>query len=204
MKPPSTSPRCTRVTLPEAFAPRALSIFVPVAAAATILTILIFTAAQQSLRQGANDPQVQMAEDAAARLDAGAGPSAVIPAQPVDMTRSLAPYLIVFGHDGQPLASSATLDGQTPTPPSGVFRGVPSGGRHEITWAPRPDVREAAVIVAYRNGFVLAGRSLRVVEQREDALGQLTLLLFFVTLVFTAIAALAASRITLRSRTYVA
>jgi hypothetical protein len=180
---------------------RALSVWVPVVVAATVVIVLVFTAAQQNLRMGANDPQVQMAEDAAARLDTGASPNAVIPTQPVDIGRSLAPFLIVFGHDGQPLASSATLDGHTPTPPGGVFGSVPSTGRHEITWAPRPDVREAAVIVAYRNGFVLAGRSLRLVEQREDALGQLTLLLFFVMLVFTGIAAVAASWVTLRSGT---
>jgi len=66
-------------------------------------------------------------------------------------------------------------------------------GRSEITWAPRPDVREAAVIVADRNGYVLAGRSLRLVEQREDALGQLVILLFVVMLVITAIATLAVS-----------
>jgi hypothetical protein len=42
-----------------------------------------------------------------------------------------------------------------------------------ITWQPAPGVRVAAVIVPYggqQPGFVLAGRSLRLVEQREDAL----------------------------------
>jgi hypothetical protein len=178
---------------------RALLVWLPVVVTAAVVIVLIFTAAQQNLRMGANDPQVQMAEDAAARLDAGASPSAVIPTQPTDIARSLAPFLIVFDHDGRPLASSATLNGQTPTPPGGVFGTVPSSGRHEITWAPRPDVREAAVIVAYRNGFVLAGRSLRLVEEREDALGQVTLILFTVMLVLSGLAALLASWTTMRT-----
>jgi hypothetical protein len=175
---------------------RALMLFLPVAAAAAILTLLIYAAVQQDLRTGANDPQVQMAEDAAARLDAGASPSAVMPPQPVDMARSLAPFLLLFDQDGRLQAGSATLNGRTPSPPAGVFRAVPSGGRSEITWAPEPDVREAAVIIAHQGGYILAGRSLRLVEQREDALARLTILLFFVMVVSTGIASIVVSGLT--------
>lgn len=178
---------------------RALLIYSPVVVAATILIALVYAVGQQNLRMGANDPQVQMAEDAAARLDAGTSPASLVPAERVDISRSLAPFLIVFGRDGQPLASSASLDGQTPTPPDGVFDNIPAGGRHEITWAPRRDARQAAVIVPYRAGFVLAGRSLRLVEQREDALGRLTVLFFLVMLATTAVAAMISSWLTLRS-----
>lgn len=178
---------------------RALLVYAPVVVAATILIALVYAVGQQNLRMGANDPQVQMAEDAAARLDAGTSPASLVPAERVDISRSLAPFLIVFGRDGQPLASSASLDGQTPTPPDGVFDNIPAGGRHEITWAPTPDARQAAVIVPYRAGFVLAGRSLRLVEQREDALGQLTVLFFLVMLATTAVAAMISSWLTLRS-----
>ena len=172
---------------------RALTIFGPVVVAATVVIVFVFTVAQQNLRMGANDPQVQMAEDAAARLDTGDTPSAVVAPQAIDIARSLAPFLIVLGRDRRPLASSAVFDGQTPLPPSGVFDRLSGSSRSEITWAPRPDVREAAVIVAYRNGYVLAGRSLRLVEQREDALGQLALLGFLVMLVAAALTALAVS-----------
>jgi fructose-specific phosphotransferase system IIC component len=176
---------------------RGFLVFTPVVVAATIVIALVYAVGQQNLRIGANDPQVQMAEDAAARLVAGATPASVIPPQRVDIGQSLAPFLIVFGHDGQPLASSASLDGQLPTPPNGVFGNIPAGGRHEITWAPRSDVRQAAVIVAYRDGFVLAGRSLRLVEQREDALGQLTVFFFIVMVAGTGVAALITSWVTL-------
>ena len=174
---------------------RVLPVWLPIIVAATVLTLLVFAALQQNLRMGANDPQVQMAEDAAARLNAGAGPDSVTPAQQVDMARSLAPFLIVFGHDGRPLASSALLDGQTPLPPRGVFDSIPQGGRSEITWAPRPDVREAAVIVAYRNGDILAGRSLRLVEQRADALARAVIVLWLVMLISSGLAILLGGRL---------
>ena len=135
---------------------RVLPVWLPIIVDATVLTLLVFAALQQNLRMGANDPQVQMAEDAAARLNAGAGPDSVTPAQQVDMARSLAPFLIVFGHDGRPLASSALLDG---------------------------------------NGDILVGRSLRLVEQRADALARVVIVLWLVMLIASGLAPLLGGRL---------
>lgn len=57
---------------------------------------LIYTAVQQDLRQSANDPQIQMAEDTATKLAAGQQVQNVVPAEKVDIATSLAPYIIVF------------------------------------------------------------------------------------------------------------
>ncbi|MDQ6885470.1 MAG: hypothetical protein M3077_14735 [Candidatus Dormibacteraeota bacterium] len=178
---------------------RALFVFIPVMIAASIVMALVLAAVQQDLRMGANDPQIQMAEDFAARLDSGASPASVAPASPVDLARSLAPFVIIFGRDRRPLASSASLDGQTPRPPAGVFDAVTKSRRSEITWAPRPEVREAAVIVAYGDGYVLVGRSLRLVEQRADALAQVVILLFLVMLILTGLASLGTSWLWIRA-----
>ena len=51
---------------------RALAFFLPVAVLATLCCGLVYGAVQQDLRMGANDPQLQLAEDAARALDAGA------------------------------------------------------------------------------------------------------------------------------------
>jgi hypothetical protein len=48
---------------------------------------------------------------------------------------------------------------------------VRTHGQDRVTWQPEPGVRIAAVVVRYQGaqpGFVLAGRSLREVEVRED------------------------------------
>jgi hypothetical protein len=42
-----------------------------------------------------------------------------------------------------------------------------SGSPSTVTWQPYTGVRIAAVTVAWKGGFVLAGRSLSRVEQRE-------------------------------------
>jgi hypothetical protein len=47
--------------------------WLPLAALTTALCGLVYLAVQQALRQAANDPQIQMAEDAAYILSQGTG-----------------------------------------------------------------------------------------------------------------------------------
>jgi len=68
-------------------------------------------------------------------------------------------------------AASATLGGATLVPPHGVFASARAMGMDEITWTPAPGVRTAIVVMPYHDGYVLAGRSLKLVEQRIDMLG---------------------------------
>ncbi len=184
--------RSTGMLEPDRLIQRAFAIWLPVTAAATVVILLIFVAVQQDLRLGANDPQIQMAEDAAAYLDAGASPSAVLPSEHIDMAHSLAPFVIVFDRQGRPLASSVALRGETPLPP-GVLTSVPNNGRNAVTWQPAPGVRSATIVVAYAHGYVLAGRSLRVVEERESSLGNSAIVAWLAMFVFTGLAALVGS-----------
>jgi len=144
-----------------------------VAIVVTGLIGLLYAVVQQDIRQGANDPQIQMAEDAASKLANGESVQNVVPSEKVDIATSLAPYLIIFDANGNPLASSAQLNGQTPTIPSGVFDSVRQNGEDRITWQPQTGVRCAIVVTQFKGpttGFVVAGRSLREVEKREDSL----------------------------------
>jgi hypothetical protein len=164
------------------------------AAIVTGLSGLLYAAVQQDLRQSANDPQIQMAEDTAAKLADGQQVQNVVPSEKVDIANSLAPYIIIFDATGKPIASSVQLNGQTPTIPSGVFDYVRQNGEDRITWQPQSGVRSAIVVTQFKgpnSGFVLAGRSLREVEIREDDIMHLILLgwiaILLVTLLATAI-----------------
>jgi hypothetical protein len=137
----------------------------------TGLVGLCYAAVQQDLRQSANDPQIQMSEDIATKLADGQPIQNVVPSEKVDIAKSLAPYIIVFDANGKPIASSAQLDGQIPTIPAGVTDYVKQNGEDRITWQPQSGVRSAVVVTQFKgsnSGFVLAGRSLREVEIRED------------------------------------
>ncbi|MFI5225431.1 MAG: hypothetical protein ACHQ3P_02015 [Candidatus Limnocylindrales bacterium] len=147
---------------------RALAVFIPAAAAATLCCGLAYALVHFELRAGANDPQQQLAEDAAAALDGGATPSSVVGPGKVDVAASLAPFVVVFDSDGAVVATNGTLDGHDPIPPKGVLDSARENGPDAVTWQPREGVRVATVTVGWNGGSVLAGRSLRVVEHRED------------------------------------
>jgi hypothetical protein len=152
---------------------------------ALVLTALatglaLYAIPQQVLRQGANDPQIAMADDLAARLERGIAPAEAVPAGPVDMARSLSAFVIAYDDQGRPLASQAQLNGTAPAPPKGVFDYVRQHGEERLSWQPAigsgHSVRIAAVIQRVGGphpGFVLAGRNMREVEAREEQVGQM-------------------------------
>ena len=134
----------------------------------TFIALTGYNISQQVLRMSANDPQIQMAEDAAQRLNAGEDAERIVPDHKVDMAASLAPFVIIYDDSGRPVASSVSLDGVTRTPPRGVFDFVRVHGEERVTWQPRPGVRIASVVVRTEKGFVVAGRNMREVETRID------------------------------------
>ena len=145
-----------------------LKIWLPFAVTISAFCALDYATAQQSYRQGANDPQIQMANDAADALMDGQSVEALLPATKVPVEKSLAPFLIFYDNQGQVAGSSVTLDGATPALPAGVLDSTRQmGSENRRTWQPKEGVRIAAVIVSYNDGFVLAGRNLREVEARE-------------------------------------
>lgn len=163
---------------------------------------LLYGVAQQVLRQGADDPQIQIAEDTATKLAAGQQAQNLVPSDKVDIATSLAPYIIVFDATGKPIASSAQLNGQTPTIPSGIFDDVRQTGEDRITWEPQPGVRSAIVVTQVKgpvSGFVLAGRSLREVEKRENGILLIVTVgwigLLFVSLLATAVVTLISDKL---------
>jgi len=171
----------------------------PLAVVATLLAGTAYTIGQQILRGGANDPQVQLAEDAAARLQAGGSPSAVIPSAESDIATSLDPWVIVYGPDRRPLAGSATLDGRPAEYPTSVFDNATAGGRRdEVTWQPRPGVRAATVVVGFKGGWVVAGRSLRLVEERISLLAELAVAGWLAAIAGSAVASAVAELIARR------
>ncbi len=147
-----------------------IRVFLPLAVVITLFSGTVYVAVQQVLRQSANDPQIQMAEDAASALASGKAVESVMPTPVVDIAVSLAPFLVVYDDAGKPVAASGLLHNQMPDLPPGVFDYVRQKGEDRISWQPEPGVRSAAVVTragGSRPGFVMAGRSLREIESRE-------------------------------------
>jgi hypothetical protein len=149
-----------------------LRVWLPLGAAVTLMAGLIYLIDQQQIRLGGNNPQVQMAEDAAAAIAAGQTPQSLVPAAKIEISSSLSSYVMVFDTGGKLLASGAMLHGADPAVPAGIFDSVRQSGEDRVTWQPESGVRQAAVVVPVSGGpggFVLAGRSMRELEALEDS-----------------------------------
>lgn len=152
-------------------------IWLPLTVAVTAMSLLSYTLVQQDIRIGANDPQIQIAEDTASLLGKGALPRSVVSSKRVDVAASLAPYVVVYAENEKPIAGSARLDGRIPTLPDGVLSYTKAHGEDRVTWQPRGGVRGAIVVKYYhgvKSGFIMAGRSLREAEKRTASLLLLT------------------------------
>jgi len=168
--------------------------WLPLAVAITGICLLVYGAVQQNYRQSLNDPQIQMAQDGAARLADGGIPAELVQrgVAPVDAAKSLAPWIAVYDASGTPLESSAVLDGRPPTPPQGIFDLAKAQGTNlpHNTWQPEGGVRIALVVVPVTSGpnqgyFVAAGRNMSEVENREGDLTTFVGLAWIVLLVAT-------------------
>src|SRR5262250_2374188 len=95
--------------------------YLPLALVITAFCGLAYLVGQQVLRQLANDPQLQLAQDTAARLAAGEPLASVVPTATLDVGRSQAPFTIVYDDQGKVLAATGQLHGQPPALPAGVL-----------------------------------------------------------------------------------
>lgn len=155
---------------------RTLRLMLPISVVLTMLSALLYVVVQQVYRASANDPQVQIAHDAAQMLEAGVMPASLISSTTTDIGRSLGTYMLLFDDNGSPVAGSGLLNAKLPVLPRGVFDYARQHGENRITWQPEPGIRQAIVVERVNGanaGFIVAGRSLRETEQRID---QLTLM----------------------------
>jgi len=142
-------------------------LWLPFAVVITAFSMLAYASVQQVYRQGANDPQIQMANDAADALNSDSSIDSIVPQEKVSFAKSLAPFYVIYDTEGKPVTGSGVLDGNLPEIPKGVLDNAKQMGENRRTWQPNDSVRIASVVVPYKDGFVLAGRNLREVEARE-------------------------------------
>lgn len=139
-------------------------------AVTTIIMALIYVAVQQNYRMNANDPQVQLARDLADRLEHNRPTTSLEPADTVELSKSMAIFTAYYNANQQPVASTGYIEGAVPKLPVGVLDYAKNHNENWITWQPRKDIRLATVvkyITSSALAYVVVGRSLKEVEQRE-------------------------------------
>lgn len=191
---------------------RALYIWLVLAVITTLMCGLVYVAVQQSFRQSANDPQIQLSQDAASLLNTGVTPEAIkfpqlsVSDDVVNLQESLAPFFLIADENGKTVAGNGFLNGELPDLPIGVYDFVKNHGEDRVTWQPQADVREAAVVTSYKNGdksgYVVVGRSLREVEARESQLRQEVLLAWFVAVSISLVLLLVGASLVQKEKTH--
>lgn len=145
----------------------------------TVIMGLIYVAVQQCYRMGANDPQIQMAQDISYQLSRGRSADAYFEGDSLDISRSPGLFVALYNSAGQPVKSTGLLNEKMPQLPSGVFDFTKQHGEDRISWQPHAGVRVALVIdkiPSVAGGFVAAGRSLKEVEARINNLNLMVLM----------------------------
>jgi len=157
-------------------------IFFPHVTAAVLVTgvlLLVYASVQQQYRTSANDPQVQIARDAAIKLKQGKTIAEIVKPDTVDIEQSLGSCIQLYGPAGNLSASTGYIGTQPPTMPAGVLNKAKQDGEYDVTWQPSAMARMAAVVI-YTGGrqgsYVVVARQLEEVEKREAALVKMVFL----------------------------
>ena len=136
---------------------------------ATVLFGTVYVVAQQLERLGANDAPLRLASQVAAELREGQ--TTTVDAQPhVDLSRSLAPFVVVEDAQGRASDGSGFLNGALVSLPTGVLASASKSGEDNVTWQPAPGLRFATVTLRVGDQFVSAGQSLRPSEDRDGTI----------------------------------
>ncbi|HEV7454162.1 MAG TPA: hypothetical protein VGO07_02790 [Candidatus Saccharimonadales bacterium] len=154
-------------------------------AAAVLVTLCFgvgYTAIQQALRLGANDPQISMAQDTATAIKRDNKLSDLLSGR-IEMAYSMAPFIIVYDKMGNVVTGNGLLNSEIPVIPIGVLQHTPALGTHAVTWQPAAGVRIAAVSAGAGQYYVVSGRSLTVAEEHIQSLTQYTLCMWLVVMV---------------------
>jgi hypothetical protein len=156
----------------------------PRIAAIIVVTILfgtVYVVAQQLDRLSANDAPLRLASQVGAELRAGE--STTLDAQShVDLSRSLAAFVVVEDAQGNPSAGSGFLHGSLISLPTGVLASAAASGQDNVTWEPESGLRFATVTLRVGDQFVSAGQSLKPSENRDGTIRLLVELAWLVSI----------------------
>lgn len=151
------------------------SILTHLAAAAivSVLMLTVYATVQQAHRSGADDPQLQMARDIAAKINGGQSYEKLLPADSEEISKSLGTFVCIYAANTEQVLSTGMLDGKFPKMPDGVLDYAKANKENVLTWQPREGVRVALVVENTNDpneAFIAVGRSLQEVEKRESNL----------------------------------
>lgn len=166
--------------------------WLPLSVAIVSIYGIMYLAIQQYIRLSANELPLQYAYDIKAKIESGTPPPAAVTGiSPIDLKKSLSPFVFIYDGNGSRAAGTASLSGKNVELPAGVLDGIGGEEIKRITWQPEQGVRQAIVVINYtlpgggRPGHIVAGRSLQETETREHFVLMQILAGIFITIIAT-------------------
>jgi hypothetical protein len=154
----------------------------------TFTCCLVYTIAQQSLRLGANELPTQLATDTSIKLENGQNLESALPSDKIDISKSLNTFVMVYDNNKNLVAESGMMGASKPAYPKGVLSYVDQKGESKVTWQTQTGVRFATIAIKYKDGYIVAARSLKETEKLIDTVGKLVLLAWLAFAIFSALA----------------
>ncbi len=152
---------------------------------------------QQSTRLSADDLPLTTSQVAKQELQGDSDAKDVVSTLKTNLRNDSSVFMIITDNSKHVLASSATLDGQTPLPPRGVFDFTAQHGTDHFTWEPSPGVRLATRVTKYgtepNSGFIITGQSLKTYEDRISTYTWIALAAWLAVLAWTCLVILVPS-----------
>lgn len=153
----------------------------------TFTSLLVYSAAQQTLRQGANENPAILATETKLKLERGISPKDAVPAEKFDISKSLNTFVMVYDSNNNLVSSSAIIENKEPSYPKGVLNYVSNKGEDRVTWQPKEGLRFATIAIKYNNGYIVAGQSLFETERTAANIGLLILMAWACGAVFSTV-----------------
>lgn len=148
----------------------------------------IYAVIQQNSRLSANDEQVKIAYDISNSIENGSDINSLVSTNKIDISKSLSPFIIIYDDEKNVISSSGLLNNEIPQLPKGVLDYTLLHNENRVTWQPQNNVRIAAVVKKFESGnmsgYVLVGKSLKEVEDRDSHMFLLVLVAWFISMVF--------------------
>jgi hypothetical protein len=153
----------------------------------TFTCSLVYIIVQQTLRLGANELPMQLAIDTSIKLQEGLSVNDTIPADKVDISKSLSTFVMIYDNNKNLVATSGIMGSSNPEYPKGVLNYVDQKGEDRVTWQPQTGLRFASIVIKYKYGYIVAARSLKEIEKLIDLIGIIVLSAWFACSVFSAL-----------------
>lgn len=153
----------------------------------TFTCLLVYLVTQQALRLAANELPVELAIQTFLDLSHHQNTKIMLPTGPVDISKSLNPFVIIYDRKMNLVATTALIHNQKPLYPKEVLKELTHQNEIRVTWQPKPNLRFASVAIKYQNGYIVSGRSLLETEKLINQIEKIVIRAWFAGALFAGV-----------------